>query len=63
MATKKFFNCSTWAKDKKHTISWESSSMAIAYMKDSLRHLEEGKVSKIEVNHSTINECEKNKSL
>jgi hypothetical protein len=50
---KKLFNCSTWTKDKKSTISIKSISFANAYLKDSLNHLECGKISKIEVDYSS----------
>ncbi len=51
MANKKKFNVNTWTKTsgKGKTISWTTQSSAIAYLKDTLRHMEEGKTTKLEV--------------
>ena len=48
---KKMFNVNTWTKTrgKDKTISWTSPTLAIAYLKDTIRHMEEGKVTKLEV--------------
>ena len=45
------FNVNTWTKTrgKDKTISWTSPTLAIAYLKDTIRHMEEGKVTKLEV--------------
>jgi hypothetical protein len=48
---KKMFNVNTWTKTggKDKTISWTQKTSAIAYLKDTIRHMEEGKVTKLEV--------------
>ena len=48
---KKMFNVNTWTKagGKGKTVSWTTQTSAIAYLKDTIRHMEEGKVTKLEV--------------
>lgn len=51
MVNKKKFNINTFTKtnEKGKTISWTTQTSAIAYLKDTIRHMEEGKVTKLEI--------------
>jgi hypothetical protein len=50
MAKKVFtINTSDFTEERNTTISLQSRTLAGAYLADSLRHMEEGKLSKVEV--------------